>query len=409
MINLSTDKNIKFYVCEVHKYARTFAFIAQLFDVKISEITQAYVSDTYSPLGNFWVECRQEGNKTILSGSGFLVEMNLIKEFNLSVILKDGTSRFFDFPAPSFVEQGTLSCTPVGSELCVKYWSLRGLTSAEPVEYSCLNQQKTFYPQSKVFIHESRIPNDSLSALPLLPKTQPFQPIPRLPSGSSDHPHLDKILALKDIHKGKDAILIGNGPSLDLNLLNKFDNHISFSFNRFYLAYGKTDFRPDYLISADQKMIEDFGLEMINNAESKVFFASPEYPNFNGDYTWLRLENIFPSLFSEKIEEFVTPGGATPYVAMQIAAYMGIKNLSLLGFDYDYKFYSKNNEHSLDTNLVTGDGNHFIKNYRNNKPWVPPSFRNIGQSFWTARLYYEALGGSIKNLNQNSSMKVFLL
>ena len=90
---------------------------------------------------------------------------------------------------------------------------------------------------------------------------------------------------------------------------------------------------------------------------------------------------------------------------MQIAAYMGIKRIFLLGFDYGYQFDEQDKNRG--SNVVSGEGNHFIKNYRDGKPWIPPSFRNIGQSFWTARLYFELNGGEIVNLSPSKSLKAF--
>lgn len=398
-------QNINFYVCEIHSYAGTFSFIAELYGMARTELKNAFVTDNINPLSDFWVEIRNEGTKTILAGSGFLETSLNTCDLKLIVESLNGGSTSFIFPSPSFIEQGILSCNLSDDECKVKFWSRHGLTDIQPVNYHVDVNEAVHSIQSNVYLHEKRITCPKPGAITTLPKASPEQHMPddlfRYPKDI----RLEEIRRLKDVHKGKDAVFIGNGPSLDLNTLGKFNQHIFFAFNRFYLAYKQTDFRPNYLISADAQMIKDFGSEMIEKSESNVILAADNFTDLNGSYIWLKLVNIFPALFSEDIGKFVTPGGATPYVAMQIAAYMGIRNIYLLGFDYGYKFNTYSNDNN--SNFVRGDGNHFINNYRNDMPWVPPSYRNIGHSFWTARLYFEALGGEIINLTSGSSLKTF--
>jgi len=399
------DLEIKFYVCESHKFAGTFAFIAELVEVRVNEISKAFVSKSTSPLSDFWVEIRKEQHKTILAGSGFLYDSSIIGSLKLIVEFEDNVFQSFTFPSPSIIEQGVLSCNIGDDYLKVKYWSKNGLSDLVPIDYLEKSKEKWYAPLSKVYIHEKKIADIQADFVPILPKSGPEQPIPKELLNDTHHPQMKELLALKGLHEGKDAVFIGNGPSLDLNLLSKFDNHILFAFNRFYLAYDQTSIRPDYLVSADQQMIVDFGKEMINKSQAKVFLAGESNLSLSGKYIWLKLINIFPALFSEDITKFVTPGGSTPYVAMQIAAYMGIKRIFLLGFDYGYQFDEQDKNRG--SNVVSGEGNHFIKNYRDGKPWIPPSFRNIGQSFWTARLYFELNGGEIVNLSPSKSLKAF--
>jgi hypothetical protein len=83
---------------------------------------------------------------------------------------------------------------------------------------------------------------------------------------------------------------------------------------------------------------------------------------------------------------------------------MGIRKIYLYGFDFKY-----NMKHSLSENNqeVTGEGNHFIENYRDGKEWVPPSYRNIMHSFWGARNLFESEDGFIKNCTHGGDLEVF--
>ena len=245
------DLEIKFYVCESHKFAGTFAFIAELVEVRVNEISKAFVSKSTSPLSDFWVEIRKEQHKTILAGSGFLYDSSIIGSLKLIVEFEDNVFQSFTFPSPSIIEQGVLSCNIGDDYLKVKYWSKNGLSDLVPIDYLEKSKEKWYAPLSKVYIHEKKIADIQADFVPILPKSGPEQPIPKELLNDTHHPQMKELLALKGLHEGKDAVFIGNGPSLDLNLLSKFDNHILFAFNRFYLAYDQTSIRPDYLVSAD--------------------------------------------------------------------------------------------------------------------------------------------------------------
>ena len=72
---------------------------------------------------------------------------------------------------------------------------------------------------------------------------------------------------LKDIHRGRQAFLIGNGPSVRIEDLEKFKDQLTFCFNRFYLAYDRMDFRPTYTLAADPQFIQDFSSEFLAFSE----------------------------------------------------------------------------------------------------------------------------------------------
>ena len=66
-----------------------------------------------------------------------------------------------------------------------------------------------------------------------------------------------KLRKFKDIHRGESCFIVGNGPSLraeDLEILHK-KNIPCFAFNRIYLMFDKTNWRPTYYVSQDEKTL----------------------------------------------------------------------------------------------------------------------------------------------------------
>ncbi|MEX0298213.1 MAG: 6-hydroxymethylpterin diphosphokinase MptE-like protein [Kordiimonas sp.] len=204
------------------------------------------------------------------------------------------------------------------------------------------------------------------------------------------------ILKFKDVHKGQAAWLIGNGPSVEVQDLELLKDEVTFGFNRFYLAHDKTSFRPTYTVSADRQVIEDFGAEILDNLSGPTFFANHTPTTFSQNHIWVRQESFYPSLFSKDASRFVTTGGSSMYVAMQLAYYMGIRHIYIYGMDFSFNI--KRNFDALDQyKIASGDDNHFIENYRSGKHWCPPDYRFIANSLWGASCVMEAEGGFIKN------------
>src|SRR5450432_3488926 len=94
---------------------------------------------------------------------------------------------------------------------------------------------------------------------------------------------------LRNCHAGRRAFLLGNGPSVRTEDLDRLQDEVTFCCNRFHLAYGRTKLRPNYTISGDRQMIQDFGQEIVSESAGIVFLAyADRRPRLKGDYVWLR-------------------------------------------------------------------------------------------------------------------------
>lgn len=214
-----------------------------------------------------------------------------------------------------------------------------------------------------------------------------------------------KIKKLKNIHKGKKAFLIGNGPSVkaeDLELFKSKD-YITFCANRINLAYDQFTFRPDYVVSSDIQMINDFGQEIVSN-NNNVIIVSKTKPDFNGDYTWFRLSKRRPFKFPKDISKEVLLSGGTLVTALQIGFHMGITEFYLYGVDHSFNYKSSNNKKSLGN--ATGDNNHFIKNYRSNKPWQAPIYDLVEEGFKKSNDHLKKHKGKVINCTHGGKLEV---
>jgi glycosyltransferase involved in cell wall biosynthesis len=215
-----------------------------------------------------------------------------------------------------------------------------------------------------------------------------------------------RLIDLKDRHAGEAAWIIGNGPSVSAHDLDRLAGRLVICFNRFHLAHATTKLRATYTFSGDAQMIEDFGQRIVDESGGLVFIAHPNAPDLVGDYIWLRQAQVFPPLFSKRPDRVVSPGGSTPYVAMQVAYYMGVRKFYLYGADFTFRF-TRAKAGGDAFRSATGEGNHFIANYRSGRPWCPPSLLDIGASFLNARLIMEAEGGFIRNVTRGGALEIF--
>ena len=53
---------------------------------------------------------------------------------------------------------------------------------------------------------------------------------------------MERMLALKDTHRGQRCFIIGNGPSLKNTDLALLENEVTFGLNRIYLLFSKMGF-----------------------------------------------------------------------------------------------------------------------------------------------------------------------
>lgn len=214
---------------------------------------------------------------------------------------------------------------------------------------------------------------------------------------------------IKDIHSQKRCFLIGNGPSVRLADLEFLKNEITFCCNRFHLCYRDTSFRPTYIVSADDFMIKDFGMEISKSAienNQKAFFGMVKDPRpyiTNDDSIfWIRLNRDRPFKPSPNISKSIGNGGATLLFAAQIALFMGLNEIYLYGVDHNFKNYQTSK--TIKLNSAHGDGNHFIENYRSGRSWVPPSTSFSEASYKSMSEYLDNIGGFLRNASRKSAL-----
>ena len=144
-----------------------------------------------------------------------------------------------------------------------------------------------------------------------------------------------RLRALANCHRGRVGFLIGNGPSVRAEDLERLQGQPTFCCNRFHLAYHTTSFRPAYTLSADDQMIGDFGEEILAKSAGQVILISNTWREYYRSCIWCRYEHG-PSRFSTNPYSHVFLGGATSGAAIQLGYHMGIQRFLLYGVDHSF-------------------------------------------------------------------------
>lgn len=217
----------------------------------------------------------------------------------------------------------------------------------------------------------------------------------------------EEILKLKNLHQGERCFIVGTGPSVTVNDLNTLAYHKEkcVTVNMIYQIFPKTKWRPDYYVAVDTCMIEDLAQELAKLPMKCKFI--PEKPKVywtqDGARTSIKINRIRGEYndknvrFSQNAERCVYNGETVTYICMQLAVYMGFKEIYLLGIDFDY------------TADVYDKSNHF-EGYRNSyKEIRAQQFHAKKQiiAYRKAKEIEESRGIQIINATRGGKLEVF--
>lgn len=158
----------------------------------------------------------------------------------------------------------------------------------------------------------------------------------------------DKFKKLKNKYENRRCFLIGNGPSLKMEDLEKLSNDVSVGCNGLIQLFTKCGWKPTCFYFADPTFIRQYVYnenkvkEITDNCEIAITTIS----NYIYDEFRNKIDNLYFAYinydksgmwFEEDVTRGVCPGGTSLYVLLQLIVYMGIKEIYLLGVDFNFK------------------------------------------------------------------------
>jgi|GEM_PF-709547 len=225
------------------------------------------------------------------------------------------------------------------------------------------------------------------------------------------HSNEKKIATLKNRHKNRRAFIVGNGPSLQIEDLNKLKNEITFAANKIYLAYDETSWRPTYYSVEDNLVMKEIYHNVRQLKDSTLILPMKDIREYeiiqNAIYYPLIPNTTSIPKFSKNLLSGVYPGHTVTYSMMQMAAYMGITEIYLIGVDFSYAVADGGADKGA-TIYHNNEKNHFHKDYRNvGDKWIMPNYEAQIRAYKSAASFCETNGIKIYNASRKTQLEVF--
>ena len=238
---------------------------------------------------------------------------------------------------------------------------------------------------------------DALMRLPQLPDAylHPWRRISR-----------SRMHAMHNIHDGERCFIIGNGPSLKQNNLAKLKNEFTFGMNRIYLLFSELGFNTTYYVSINDLVIEQCAQEI-------AALPIPKFISWHSNRHFQRLPDDLIFLYSTytgarfayDMTQRVWEGATVTNVALQLAFYMGFRQVILIGVDHNFANKGKANQ----TVVSEGDDpNHFSPAYFGKGfRWQLPDLDTSEIGYTLARNAYQKAGREVLDATVNGKLTVF--
>lgn len=228
---------------------------------------------------------------------------------------------------------------------------------------------------------------------------------------------ISPLAAYKDKHRGQRAFVIGNGPSLRLADLERLRHDVTFASNKIFLAFSDTTWRPTYYTVEDH-LVAQQNSETIEALTGSVKFF-PHTLAMHGVQFHNSLEyhliwkDVFPELpgCSDDALTGLHWGSTVMYTMIQMAFYMGIREIYLIGVDFHFvvpETCDGATGGKFKVYVCAGERNHFHPDYR--KPgerWHQPNLEYQEKAFLAARRFAESHGAVIANATRGGALEVF--
>lgn len=175
----------------------------------------------------------------------------------------------------------------------------------------------------------------------------------------------------KDIAVGKRCFIVGNGPSLTIEDLEKIKDEDSFACNYIFKIFDQTNWRPTYYAMQDTTHLERLGWKTSDTVVSdcKAVFLNGISRRFRDKSTIAPNEFFFYCngegayegniRFSDDITKNIFEGSTVTYTNIQLAVYMGYSEIYLIGVDHNYPSWNSGQTKDHTSSYMKGVGEVF--------------------------------------------------
>ncbi len=250
-----------------------------------------------------------------------------------------------------------------------------------------------------------------------------------IPLGEADSQRLQ---GLYNHFLGERIFILGNGPSLNRTPLHLLENEYTFVTNRAYLLLDRLSWRPTFYTALDWRVVPDVAHE-INQLTGMMCFFEKRFQGILRDgsdvfwYTHGPAQRPEDKVFAYNLHEGVRGAGSVIGACIQIAFYLGFREIYLLGCDLGYKVNDSVKQEGEDrfgngvklhlTSTRDDDPNHFDPRYFGaNRRWHDPNVKRMisgheqclkGVTQGGGRIFNATVGGDLEVYPRVDVFKLF--
>lgn len=231
-----------------------------------------------------------------------------------------------------------------------------------------------------------------------------------------------RIAGLADRHRGQRAFILGNGPSLQVSDLDLLQDEITFASNKIYLAFDDTPWRPTYysvidvLVARNNRdaILRLDELDHLHSVKVQHVLGQAHGGIYIDTLPQLPLLGPHPG-FSGDLLAGCFSGSTVIYLQLQLAFFMGIREVYLLGIDFSFEVpkgsvTEQRTEHGEAVISSQGEVNHFHPEYRKpGETWTMPKLEAQKRAFRCARQAFERAGGRLVNASRRTALETLPL
>lgn len=224
----------------------------------------------------------------------------------------------------------------------------------------------------------------------------------------------EKIRKYRNIHKNERCFIIGNGPSLTKEDLTKIKGEISFGTNRIYYMFDKTPWRPTYYMCSDADILFN-DIEIIKKLKLPVKFlniAAKKYGRKSSDHIcYFYLYGPFridknkdvQTEVSEDVSNYFAKTRTVTCSCIEMAIYMGFKEIYLLGVDHRYAITQYADGHIEKNSNITN----YFEGMKASQSIAVHPIDMATKSYEVCRKYADKHGIHIYNATRGGKLEVF--
>ena len=231
-----------------------------------------------------------------------------------------------------------------------------------------------------------------------------------------DEENIEKFNSLKGKYDGKRIFIVGNGPSLNMMPLYLLKNEYTMCFNRFPLMNERNNWLPRFYTVVDDLVIKDMYNEINDRIVPTVDYAffpdihpsnvtvKDKYIKNRDNVLWFHADR---SEFSDKmpqcgINKTVVNAG------IQIAAWMGFKEIYLIGVDMTFGDQKIKKSNSRNWEAAEKDPNHFDPRYfGKGRKYHNPGVAEMLEKFEVCKSFFDQRDVRIYNAGHGGKLEAF--